>query len=88
MKVKDEECQKSQEDQNQRRAVATGFHDDMTEHEVQILLKETTVAIGMSMEQIQIKCPAKPFTHAFLKFTDIDERDKFVRSANILKKEL
>ena len=41
----------------------------------------------MSMEQIQIKCLAKPITHAFLQFTDNDERDKFVRSANILKKD-
>ena len=42
----------------------------------------------MSTDQIQIKCPAKPITHKFLQFTDNDERDKFVRSANILKKEL
>ena len=39
----------------------------------------------MSTDQIQIKCPAKPITHAFLQFTDNDERDKFVRSANMLK---
>ena len=38
--------------------------------------------------KIEIKCPAKPITHAFLQFTDNDERDKFVRSANILKKEM
>ena len=42
----------------------------------------------MPIDQIQIKCPAKPITHAFLQFKDNDERDKFVRSANILKKEL
>ena len=30
----------------------------------------------------------KPITFAFLHFTDNDERDTFVRSANILKKEL
>ena len=59
----------------------TRFHDDTTEQEVQRL-------IGMSTEQVQIKCPAKPITHAFLQFTDNEERDKFVRSANILKKEL
>ena len=41
-----------------------------------------------SREQIQIKCPAKPITHAFVQFIDNDERDKFVRSANIFKKEL
>ena len=44
--------------------------------------------LGMSTDQIQIKCPAKPITHAFLQFTDNDERDKFVRSTNMLKKEL
>ena len=62
-------------------------HDDTTEQEVQNSLKYTTFAIGMSTEQIQIKCLAKPITHAFLQFTDNDERDKFVRSANILKKD-
>ena len=41
----------------------------------------------MSTDQIQIKCPAKPITHAFLQFTDNDERDKVVRSANVVKKE-
>ena len=78
----------SKEDQNQRRAVVTGFHDDTTEQEVQDVLKETKTTIGMSMDQVQIKCPAQPITHAFLQFTDNDERDKFVRSANTLKKEL
>ena len=58
------------------------------EQEVQDFLNETITTIGMSTEQIQIKCPAKPITHAFLQFTDNDERDKFVRSANIMKKEL
>ena len=62
--------------------------DDTTEPEVQHQLKGTFITIGMSMEQIQIKCPAKPITHAFVQFIDNDERDKFVRSANILKKEL
>ena len=84
----DVECHKTQEGENQRRAVVTGFHDDTTEQDVQHLLKESFIAIGKSTEQIQIKCPAKPITHAFLQFTDNDDRDKFVRSANILKKEL
>ena len=29
-----------------------------------------------------MKCPAEPITHAFLQFTDVDERDKYIRSAN------
>ena len=78
----------SQEDQNQRTAVVAGFHDDMTEQEVQDILKEITTTIGMSTEQLTIKCPAKPITHACLQFTDNDERHKFVRSANMLKREL
>ena len=41
----------SQEDQNQRRAVVTGFHDDTTAQEVQDTLKEIITTIGMSMEQ-------------------------------------
>ena len=40
------------------------------------------------MEQIQINCPATPITHAFVQFRDNDDRDKFVRSSNILKKKL
>ena len=79
MKANGIEGNSSQENQNQRRAVPTGFHDDTTEREVEHLLKETIIAIGMSMEQIQIKCPAKPITHALLQFTDTDETDKFVR---------
>ena len=82
------EGRSAQEDQNQRRAVVAGFHHDTTEQQVQDILKENLTTIRMSTDQIQIKCPAKPITHAFLQFTDNDERDKFVRSENILKKEL
>ena len=49
--------------------------------------QQTSTTIGMSTDQIQINCPAKPITHAFLQFTDNDDRDKFVRSANTLKTE-
>ena len=49
--------------------------DDTTEQEVQHLLEETIITIGMSTEQILIKCPAKPITHAFLQFIDNDERE-------------
>ena len=47
MKVNDVECHKTHEDQNQRRAAVTGFHDDTTEQEVQHLLRETFITIGM-----------------------------------------
>ena len=88
MKANAKEFYKTQENQNQRWAVETGFHDDTTVHEVEDLLKETIVAIGISMENIKIKCPAKPITHVFLQHTDRDGRDKYVRSANMPKKEL
>ena len=83
-----ERCGMPQDTRRSEPAVVTGFHDDTTEQEVQHLLKEIVITIGMSTEQIQIKCPAKPITHAFLQCTDNDERDKIVRSANMLKKEL
>ena len=60
------------EDHNQWRAVATGFHKDTTELEVQHLLNETITAI----------------THAFIHFSDNDEMVKYVRSANMSKKEV
>ena len=79
---------KTQEDQNKKRAVVTGFHDDTTQQEVQDMLREIITSIEMPIDQIQNKCPAKPITHAFLQFNVNVERGKFVRSANILKKEL
>ena len=45
MKVNAEDYHKTQGDQNQRRAVATGFHDDTAEQEVEDLLKGTIVAM-------------------------------------------
>ena len=50
------------------------------------LLISTIFEAGMSTERIQIKCPAKPITHAFLQFTDSEERDKYIRSASMQKK--
>ena len=44
--------------------------------------------LNMSTEKVQNKCPAKPITHAFIQFVDSDERDKYIRSANMLKSEL
>ena len=63
-----------QEDQNKTRAVAAGFHEDTKEQEAKDLLTNTITEAGMSLERVQIKCPAKPITHAFLQFTDSDER--------------
>ena len=70
------------EDQKKTRAVAAGFHEDTTEQEAKELLTATILQAGMSTERVQIKCPAKPIAHASLQFTDVDERDKYIRSAN------
>ena len=48
----DMEGTNSQEGQNQRRAVVTGFHDDTTVQEVQDTLKEIRTTIGMPMDQV------------------------------------
>ena len=66
----------------------TGFHSETSESEVEQLLKETITEIGMSIENARIECPAKPITHAFIFFKNDDERNKYVRSANMLRKEL
>ena len=66
----------------------TGFHDDTIVQEVQDTLKEIMTTIGMSMDQVQTRCPTKPITHPFLQTKDNDESNNFVKSANILKKEL
>ena len=42
----------------------------------------------MTIENARIECSAKPITHAFIHFKNDEERNKFVRSANMLKKEL
>ena len=56
-------------DQNQGKAVMTGFHSETSESEVIQLLKETITEIGMSIENARIECPAKPITHAFISST-------------------
>ena len=38
------------------------------------------------MENARIECVAKPITHGFIHFKNDEERNKFVRSANMLKK--
>ena len=42
----------------------------------------------MDFGSARIECPAKPITHAFIHFKNDGERNKFIRSANMLKKEL
>ena len=44
--------------------------------------------IGMDFGSARIECPAKPITHAFTHFANDGERNKFIRSANMLKREL
>ena len=78
---------KVHEDQNHGKAVATGFHSDTSEQEVEQMLRETLTEIGLSTEDAKIECPAKPITHGFICFKD-NERNKHVRSANMLRKEL
>ena len=40
----------------------------------------------MSIENARIECTAKLITHAFTYFKNDDERNKYIRSANMLKK--
>ena len=75
-------------DQNQGKAVITGFHSETSESEVMQLLKESITEIGMTIENARIDCPARPITHAFIHLRNDDERNKYIRSANMLKKEI
>ena len=66
-----------------------GFHSETTESEITQLLKEMINEIGMDFGgSARIECPAKPITHAFIHFVNDGERNKFIRSTNMLKKEL
>ena len=47
-----------------------------SDEEVEILLTSKIVDAGMSKDKIQIKCLAVSRRHAFLQFTDSEERDK------------
>ena len=64
----------------------TGFHSETTESEITQLLKEMTNEVGLDFGSARIECPAKPITHAFTHFVNDGERNKFIRSANMLKK--
>ena len=87
-KIKADESNKIHEDENHGKAVATRFHGDSSEQEVEQFLGETIIEIGMSTESVKIKSLAKPITYAFIYFNDNDERNKCVRTANMLRKEL
>ena len=82
------EPKRAHEDQNQGKAVVTGIHSETSESEVEKLLKETITEIGMPIENAKIECPAKPITHGFIYFKNDDERNKYVKSANMLRKEM
>ena len=73
---------------NQSETVITGLHSETTESEVTDMLKEMMNEIGMDFGSVKLACPAKPITHAFIYFANDNERNKFIRSANMLKKEL
>ena len=75
-------------DQNQGKAVTAGFHSETSESEVVQFLKETKKEIGMTIDNARVECPAKPITHAFIHIKNDDERNKYIRSANMLNKEL
>ena len=83
-----EVIKKEHVDENQGKTVITGFHSETTESEVTQLLKELINEVGMDFGNARIECSAKPITHAFMHFINDGGRNKFIRSANMLKKEL
>ena len=64
----------------------TRFHSETTESEVTQLLRKMINEIGMDFGSARIECAAKPITHAFIHFINDGDRNKFIRSANMLKK--
>ena len=62
--------------------VTTGFHCETTE--VTQLSREMINEIGMDFGRAKIECSEKPISHDFM---DNGERNKFIRSANMLKRE-
>ena len=73
---------------NQGETVIAGLHSETTEFEVINMLKEMMNEIGMDFRSARLVCLAKPITHAFIYFANDDERNKFIRSANMLKREM
>ena len=86
MNVNDDEFHRMQKDQSKRRIEETWFRDDAIENEVETLLISTIIEAGMSKEKIQIKCPAKPITHAFLRFTDSEKKRQIHENREHAKK--
>ena len=78
-----DDSNKVYEDQNHGRAVATGFHGDASEQEIERLLRVTITEIGISNENARIECPAKTITHAFIYLKNDDGRNKYVGSAKM-----
>ena len=83
-----EDVKKEHVGENQGETVITGFHSETTESEVTQLLREMINEIGMDFGSARIECTAKPITHAFNHFMNDGDRNKFIRSANMLRKEL
>ena len=66
----------------------TRFHNETSESEVIQLLRDSITEIRMTIENVRIECTAKPITLACIHLKNDDERNKYVRSANMLRKEL
>ena len=75
-------------DQNQGKAVITGFHSETSEPEVIQLLKESVTEIGMTIENARIACPTKPITHAFIHFKNDDERKQIRQVSEHVEKRI
>ena len=73
---------------NQGETVIKGFRSETTESEVIQLLKEMIKKSEWTSGGARNECLAKPITHAFIHFANDGERNKFIRSANMLKREL
>ena len=81
-----EDNKKEHDDDNQGKTVITGLHSETTESEVTQLLREMKNEIRMDFGSARIERTAKPITHAFIHFMNDGDRNKFIRSANMLKK--
>ena len=66
----------------------TGLYSETTVSEVTQLLREMINEIGLDFVKAKIECTAKPITDVFIHFMDNGDRNMFIRSANMLKKEL
>ena len=62
--------------------------DDSVEGDARAGIEKTIEMSGMKGVEYTIKCPPIPITHAFVEFRESDERDRYVRSANMLRAQL